>query len=228
MSDMGKVDLLFNLKMEDKETTVLTESQTEETKEEVETKSIDEEAVDADKVEETVSQDESTKDDTTKVVRKKKETLMTRIVSDSPNPPVVGDLVEVRGPIGGYFVWDRTMGGPLLLVAGGSGVVPLMAMLRHNAASDSSVPAVPARLLYSSRFMLSHFFSSSESFALSFLSFGFFSRASMAFSIFSSSFKSGASNSSPGMVNFSATSIPFHFSSPVILRPSKTDLNRSR
>ena len=45
---------------------------------------------------------------------------------------VVGDEVEVRGPIGGYFVWDVTMGGPLLLVAGGSGVVPLMAMLRHR------------------------------------------------------------------------------------------------
>ena len=42
----------------------------------------------------------------------------------------VGDHVEVRGPIGGYFVWEPSLGGPLLLVAGGSGVVPLMAMLR--------------------------------------------------------------------------------------------------
>ena len=61
---------------------------------------------------------------------------------------VPGDRFEVRGPIGGYFVWEATLGGPLLLVAGGSGVVPLMAMLRHRAAAGSSVPA---RLLYSSR-----------------------------------------------------------------------------
>jgi ferredoxin-NADP reductase len=60
----------------------------------------------------------------------------------------VGDRIEVRGPIGGYFVWEAAMGGPLLLVAGGSGVVPLMAMLRHRAAAGS---AAPARLLYSSR-----------------------------------------------------------------------------
>jgi ferredoxin-NADP reductase len=49
---------------------------------------------------------------------------------------VVGDLVEVRGPIGGYFVWEAKQRGPLLLIAGGSGVVPLMAMLRHRAAAD--------------------------------------------------------------------------------------------
>jgi ferredoxin-NADP reductase len=61
---------------------------------------------------------------------------------------VVGDQIEVRGPIGGYFVWEARLGGPLLLVAGGSGVVPLMAMLRHRAAAGSSVPT---RLLYSSR-----------------------------------------------------------------------------
>ena len=54
----------------------------------------------------------------------------------------VGDRVEVRGPIGGYFVWEPTLGGPLLLVAGGSGVVPLMAMLRERAAADGRVPAV--------------------------------------------------------------------------------------
>jgi ferredoxin-NADP reductase len=59
-----------------------------------------------------------------------------------------GDTLELRGPIGGYFVWDVTAGGPLLLVAGGSGVCPLMAMLRHRAARGSSVPT---RLLYSSR-----------------------------------------------------------------------------
>jgi ferredoxin-NADP reductase len=59
-----------------------------------------------------------------------------------------GDKLELRGPIGGYFVWDEALGGPLLLVAGGSGIVPLRAMLRHWAAVRSSVPA---RLLYSSR-----------------------------------------------------------------------------
>jgi len=60
----------------------------------------------------------------------------------------VGDKLELRGPIGGYFVWEAQMGGPLLLVAGGSGIVPLMAMLRHRAAVGSSVAT---RLLYSSR-----------------------------------------------------------------------------
>jgi ferredoxin-NADP reductase len=60
----------------------------------------------------------------------------------------VGDRFEVRGPIGGYFVWDRSIGGPLLLVAGGSGVVPLMAMLRHRAVASVKDPA---RLLYSAR-----------------------------------------------------------------------------
>ena len=60
----------------------------------------------------------------------------------------VGDQIEVRGPIGGYFVWEAKLGGPLLLIAGGSGVVPLMAMLRHRATSGSQVPT---RLLYSSR-----------------------------------------------------------------------------
>jgi len=61
---------------------------------------------------------------------------------------MVGDRLEVRGPIGGYFVWDVSLGGPLLLIGGGSGVVPLMAMLRHRAAQRSSIPT---RLLYSSR-----------------------------------------------------------------------------
>jgi ferredoxin-NADP reductase len=61
---------------------------------------------------------------------------------------VPGDRIEVRGPIGGYFVWDVGLGGPLLLIAGGSGVVPLMAMLRHRRVVRSRVPT---RLLYSSR-----------------------------------------------------------------------------
>src|SRR6516162_7715147 len=52
----------------------------------------------------------------------------------------VGDKLELRGPIGGYFVWEAQIGGPLLLVAGGSGIVPLMAMIRHRAAVRSMVP----------------------------------------------------------------------------------------
>jgi ferredoxin-NADP reductase len=59
-----------------------------------------------------------------------------------------GDQLELRGPIGGWFVWDTSDGGPLLLVAGGSGVVPLRAILRHRQRAGSDVPA---RMLYSSR-----------------------------------------------------------------------------
>jgi len=67
-----------------------------------------------------------------------------------------GDKLELRGPIGGYFVWDVATGGPLLLVAGGSGIVPLMAMLRHRDRTLATADAgarhrLPARLLYSSR-----------------------------------------------------------------------------
>jgi ferredoxin-NADP reductase len=58
------------------------------------------------------------------------------------------DAIELRGPVGGYFVWDPEDGGPLLLVAGGSGIAPLRAMLRHRRRTDSDVPV---RLLYSSR-----------------------------------------------------------------------------
>jgi ferredoxin-NADP reductase len=61
---------------------------------------------------------------------------------------VPGDRLEVRGPIGGYFVWEATMTEPLLLIAGGSGVVPLMSMIRHRAAVGAQNPAA---LLYSSR-----------------------------------------------------------------------------
>jgi ferredoxin-NADP reductase len=68
----------------------------------------------------------------------------------------VGDRLELRGPIGGYFVWDVAIGGPLLLVGGGSGIVPLRAMLRHRAAALGTTDAdalhqIPTRLLYSSR-----------------------------------------------------------------------------
>jgi ferredoxin-NADP reductase len=62
-----------------------------------------------------------------------------------------GDQIELRGPIGGYFTWEPANGGPLLLVAGGSGVVPLMAMIRHRANLGSRVPT---RLLLSSRTFL--------------------------------------------------------------------------
>jgi ferredoxin-NADP reductase len=59
-----------------------------------------------------------------------------------------GDELELRGPIGGYFVWERSSGGPLLLIAGGSGVVPFRAMLRHHLAANSDAAV---RLLYSAR-----------------------------------------------------------------------------
>jgi ferredoxin-NADP reductase len=59
-----------------------------------------------------------------------------------------GDELELRGPIGGYFMWEAALGGPLLLVAGGTGVVPLRSMLRHRAATELDVPA---RLIYSAR-----------------------------------------------------------------------------
>jgi ferredoxin-NADP reductase len=59
-----------------------------------------------------------------------------------------GDELEVRGPIGGYFVWEPSLSAPLLLAAGGSGVVPLRSMLRERLRAGSTVPA---RLLYSSR-----------------------------------------------------------------------------
>ena len=59
-----------------------------------------------------------------------------------------GDQLELRGPIGGWFTWDARDGGPLLLVAGGSGLVPLMSMLRHRRAAGSDAPA---RLLLSAQ-----------------------------------------------------------------------------
>jgi ferredoxin-NADP reductase len=61
---------------------------------------------------------------------------------------LAGDQIELRGPIGGYFVWEPAQGGPLFLLAGGSGVVPLMAMVRLRAAVGSDTDT---RLLVSSR-----------------------------------------------------------------------------
>ena len=63
-----------------------------------------------------------------------------------------GDALELRGPIGGHFVWSVSDGGPLMLVGGGSGIVPLMAMLRHRAnAPEALRRTISTRLLYSSR-----------------------------------------------------------------------------
>jgi ferredoxin-NADP reductase len=59
-----------------------------------------------------------------------------------------GDALELRGPIGGYFTWQEVDGGPLLLIAGGSGIAPLMAMIRHRAKTGNRTPT---RLLFSSR-----------------------------------------------------------------------------
>ena len=60
----------------------------------------------------------------------------------------VGDPLELRGPIGGYFAWHPDSSAPVLLVGGGSGVVPLMAMARTRAAASSTAPM---RLIYSTR-----------------------------------------------------------------------------
>jgi ferredoxin-NADP reductase len=59
-----------------------------------------------------------------------------------------GDELELRGPIGGYFVWNQSLAGPVLLIAGGSGIVPFRSMLRHRSATGSDVAV---RVLYSAR-----------------------------------------------------------------------------
>jgi ferredoxin-NADP reductase len=76
-----------------------------------------------------------------------------RVDNGEVSPYLVGDLrvggqFELRGPIGGYFVWTVATAGPLCLIAGGSGIVPLMAILRHR---DRSNTRIPTSLLYSSR-----------------------------------------------------------------------------
>jgi ferredoxin-NADP reductase len=73
------------------------------------------------------------------------ERLVSPYLTDELRP---GDQIELRGPIGGYFVWEPEHGGPLLLAAGGSGVVPLRSILRHRRRTGSDVPV---RLLYSAR-----------------------------------------------------------------------------
>jgi ferredoxin-NADP reductase len=82
------------------------------------------------------------------------ELTVERLADGEVSPYLVGELregdkLELRGPIGGYFVWRAVDDRPLLLIGGGSGVVPLMAMLRHRAATGRK--GVPARLLFSSR-----------------------------------------------------------------------------
>jgi ferredoxin-NADP reductase len=81
------------------------------------------------------------------------ELTVERLEEGEVSPYLVDELrtddkLELRGPIGGYFVWEAQMGGPLLLMAGGSGIVPLMAMIRHRQGVGS---IVATRLLYSSR-----------------------------------------------------------------------------
>ena len=76
-----------------------------------------------------------------------------RLDDGEVSPYLVGELrasdkIELRGPIGGYFVWRAPGDRPLLLIAGGSGVVPMMAMIRHRAAAGDHTPV---RMLYSSR-----------------------------------------------------------------------------
>jgi ferredoxin-NADP reductase len=82
------------------------------------------------------------------------ELTVERLADGEVSPYLVGELregdkLELRGPIGGYFVWRAVDDRPLLLIGGGSGVVPLMAMLRHRAVTGRK--GVPARLLFSSR-----------------------------------------------------------------------------
>jgi ferredoxin-NADP reductase len=80
--------------------------------------------------------------------------LTVELVDDGEVSPYLidelrqGDVIEVRGPVGGHFTWSVDEGGPLLLIGGGSGLVPLMAMLRHRAARASTVDV---RLLASAR-----------------------------------------------------------------------------
>jgi ferredoxin-NADP reductase len=72
--------------------------------------------------------------------------LTVEVIADGEVSPYLAeelredDQIELRGPIGGHFTWSPADGGPLVLIGGGSGLVPLMAMLRVRAASGTSVP----------------------------------------------------------------------------------------
>ena len=80
--------------------------------------------------------------------------LTVELISDGEVSPYFhevvqpGDVLEVRGPIGGPFTWTQEMGGPLFLLAGGSGIVPLRSMLAHR---ETVAPQLPTLLLYSVR-----------------------------------------------------------------------------
>jgi ferredoxin-NADP reductase len=81
------------------------------------------------------------------------ELLVERLDDGEVSPYLTGEIragdgLELRGPIGGWFAWEAREGGPLLLVAGGSGIAPLIAMIRHHKAAGSDTPV---RLLFSSR-----------------------------------------------------------------------------
>jgi len=81
------------------------------------------------------------------------ELTVERLEDGEVSPWLAGEArddaaFELRGPIGGYFVWDVTVGGPVQLVAGGSGVAPLLSMVRHRVAEGGDQPM---RLLYSAR-----------------------------------------------------------------------------
>jgi ferredoxin-NADP reductase len=81
------------------------------------------------------------------------EITVQRVADGEVSPYLVevartGDQFEVRGPVGGFFTWEPSNGGPVLAIAGGSGVVPLMAMARTHAGANSDAPF---RLIYSTR-----------------------------------------------------------------------------
>lgn len=84
----------------------------------------------------------------------KLELLVERLPDGEVSPFIAdelrpGDTLEIRGPIGGHFTWARSNRRPLALIAGGSGIAPLMSMIRHRSAAPA--PAAPALLLYSAR-----------------------------------------------------------------------------
>ncbi|MEJ8840497.1 FAD-binding oxidoreductase [Ramlibacter sp. AN1133] len=82
------------------------------------------------------------------------ELLVERLADGEVSPFIAdalqpGDALEIRGPVGGHFTWAPSNRQPLVLIAGGSGIAPLMSMIRHRSAAPD--PAAPALLLYSAR-----------------------------------------------------------------------------